>query len=67
MGVETGSMITAQEVLETLEMIDELHLDIRTVTLSVQLYDCGAESMEKTVSRTVEKLLRTAENLVPTG
>jgi uncharacterized protein len=58
-------MITAQEVLETLEMIEELHLDIRTVTLSIQLYDCGSESMEKTVSRTVEKLLRTAEHLVP--
>lgn len=58
-------MITAQEVLETLEMIEELHLDIRTVTLSVQLYDCASESMERTVARTVEKLLRTAENLVP--
>lgn len=58
-------MITAREVLETLEMIEELHLDIRTVTLSVQLYDCGSESVEKTVARTVEKLLRTAEHLVP--
>lgn len=58
-------MITAQEVLETLEMIEELHLDIRTVTLSVQLYDCGSESMERTIARTVEKLLRSAENLVP--
>ena len=58
-------MITAEEVLETLEMIEELHLDIRTVTLSVQLYDCGSESVEKTVSRTVEKLLRAAEHLVP--
>lgn len=59
-------MITAQEVLETLEMIEELHLDIRTVTLSVQLHDCASESVEKTVSRTVEKLLRSAEHLVPT-
>lgn len=58
-------MITAEEVLETLEMIEELHLDIRTVTLSVQLYDCASESVEKTVSRTVEKLLRYAEHLVP--
>lgn len=58
-------MITAQEVLETLEMIEELHLDIRTVTLSVQLYDCASESLERTVARTVEKLLRTAEHLVP--
>ena len=38
-------MITAREVLETLEMIEELHLDIRTVTLSIQLYDCGSESV----------------------
>ena len=58
-------MVTAQEVLETLEMIEELHLDIRTVTLSVQLHDCAAETVERTVSRTVEKLLKTAENLVP--
>jgi uncharacterized protein (UPF0210 family) len=58
-------MVTAQEVLETLEMIEELHLDIRTVTLAVQLHDCAAETVEATVRRTVEKLLRTAQNLVP--
>ena len=63
--VETPPMLTAREVLETLEMIDELHLDIRTVTLSVQLHDCASESMETTVRRTVEKLLRHSENLVP--
>lgn len=59
-------MVTAQEVLETLEMIDDLHLDIRTVTLAVQLHDCAAESVESTVRRTVDKLLRSAEKLVPT-
>lgn len=58
-------MLTAQEVLETLEMIEELHLDIRTVTLAVQLHDCAAETVEATVRRTVEKLLRSAEHLVP--
>jgi uncharacterized protein (UPF0210 family) len=58
-------MVTAQEVLETLEMIEDLHLDIRTVTLAVQLHDCAAETVESTVRRTVEKLLRTAQNLVP--
>lgn len=65
-GVEPAPMLSAHEVLETLEMVEELSLDIRTVTLSIQLYDCASESMEKTVSRTVEKLLRTAEHLVPT-
>ncbi len=59
-------MVTAQEVLETLEMIEELHLDIRTTTLAVQLHDCAAETVERTVSRTVEKLLRSAQHLVPT-
>lgn len=58
-------MVTAREVLETLEMIEELHLDIRTVTLSIQLHDCAAETVASTVARTVEKLLRTAEHLVP--
>lgn len=58
-------MITAQEVLETLEMIEELHLDIRTVTLSIQLHDCAAETVKSTVSRTVEKVLRAAQHLVP--
>lgn len=59
-------MVTASEVLETLEMIEELHLDIRTVTLSVQLHDCAAETVEATVRRTVEKLLRSAQHLVST-
>ncbi len=60
-------MVTAAEVLETLEMIEDLHLDIRTVTLAVQLHDCAAETVERTVARTVEKLLRSAEHLVPTA
>lgn len=59
-------MLTAQEVLETLEMVEDLHLDIRTVTLAIQLHDCAAETVESTVRRTVEKLLRTASDLVPT-
>lgn len=65
MSGNAGLMITAHEVLETLEMVDELHLDIRTVTLSVQLHDCASDCLKKTLSRTVEKLLRAAENLVP--
>ncbi|MCL2588983.1 MAG: DUF711 family protein, partial [Oscillospiraceae bacterium] len=34
-------MIHPQEILQTIEMIDQQHLDIRTITMGINLLDCA--------------------------
>ncbi len=56
----------ASEVREVLRMIESESLDVRAVTLGVSLRDAAAETMERTCARIHDKLMRTAERLVPT-
>ncbi len=58
--------LDADEVFDTLQMIEEQHLDIRTITLGVNLHDCAATDLKQTCERVVRKLLTKAQNLVPT-
>ena len=34
-------MLNQKNILETIEMIDKQHLDIRTITMVISLRDCG--------------------------
>jgi uncharacterized protein (UPF0210 family) len=34
-------MISTGEILQTIEMIDQQHLDIRTITMGISLRDCA--------------------------
>ncbi|MDD2533787.1 MAG: PFL family protein, partial [Eubacteriales bacterium] len=55
------------EVLETLSMFREQHLDVRTITMGISLFDCATASAEITSQRIYDKICRKAENLVKTG
>ncbi|HXE71816.1 MAG TPA: PFL family protein, partial [Candidatus Nitrosotenuis sp.] len=57
--------LSADEVLDTLRMIEAEHLDVRTVTLGISLQDCAGGSMRATCERVVRKILTLASNLVP--
>ncbi len=57
--------ISPEEISETLLMVQQQHLDIRTVTLGVSIADCGADSAAEMASRVYDKITRTAERLVP--
>ena len=37
-------MINSSEVLQTIEMFDRQHLDIRTITMGISLLDCADPS-----------------------
>ena len=39
-------MITDFEILETTRMFSEQHLDIRTITMGINLMDCSASTVE---------------------
>ena len=57
--------ISPEEIAETLLMVHQQHLDIRTVTLGVSIGDCGADSADEMGRRLYEKVTRAAERLVP--
>ena len=60
-------MLNQKNILETIQMIDKQHLDIRTVTMGISLLDC-CDSDPKTACRKIyDKITRCAKNLVKTG
>lgn len=60
-------MINRNEILQTIEMIDQQHLDIRTVTMGISLLDCAHESAGVSCTRIYDKICRLAGNLVRTA
>ncbi len=58
-------MFNKNEILDTIHMIDQQHLDIRTVTMGVSLLDCAHPDAATACARIYDKLCRKAERLVP--
>ncbi|NCA68366.1 MAG: DUF711 family protein, partial [Clostridia bacterium] len=59
-------MLNINNIIETIQMIDRQHLDIRTVTMGISLRDCADSDAEKSCIRIYDKITRKAENLVKT-
>ena len=60
-------LINSSEILQTIEMIDQQHLDVRTVTMGISLLDCADSSMDQCCRKVYEKICRKADKLVETG
>ena len=60
-------LINSSEILQTIEMIDQQHLDVRTVTMGINLLDCADRDISVCCGRIYEKICRKAEKLVGTG
>ena len=60
-------MINQNEILQTIQMIDQQHLDIRTITMGVSLLDCCDPDPKAACRKIYDKICRRAEKLVPTG
>ena len=59
--------ITPQEVAETLSMVSEQNLDIRTITMGISLNGCADEDMARMCAKVYDHVTRTAEDLVKTA
>ena len=59
--------ITPEEVSETLAMIAQQNLDIRTITLGLSIRDCSDTDINRIAEKIYERLVRAAEQLVPTA
>ncbi len=57
-------MINFNEVNETIQMLDNQHLDVRTVTMGISLYDCADSDAQKACTRIYDKISKKAEHLV---
>ena len=60
-------LINSSEILQTIEMIDQQHLDVRTVTMGISLLDCADSAMDECCRKVYDKICRKAEKLVETG
>jgi uncharacterized protein (UPF0210 family) len=60
-------MLRTGEILETIEMIERLNLDIRTITLGLSLTDCAHPDPDAAARRIYDKICRHARNLVSVG
>ncbi len=58
-------MFTENEIIETIDMLDNRHLDVRTVTAALSLLDCIDSSGKRCAERVYDKITRVCEKLVP--
>lgn len=60
-------LLNTDEIRQTNHMIDQEHLDVRTITMGINLQDCSDEDIAKCGEKIYEKICRKGENLVKTG
>ena len=60
-------MINIFEVLETNKMIERENLDVRTITMGINLLDCADGNLDKLCDNIHDKITRLAKDLVRTG
>ena len=57
-------MLNIHDILETIRMIKEEHLDIRTVTMGISLFDCISDDPARLEQKIYDKITTSAKNLV---
>ena len=57
-------MLNTADILETINMIREEKLDIRTVTMGISLFDCISDDKDRLLARVYDKITRSAKDLV---
>ena len=60
-------MINIYEVLETNQMIEQENLDVRTITMGINLLDCADADVDALCGKVYDKITRLAKDLVKTG
>ncbi len=60
-------MINSYDILETIKMIEEENLDIRTITMGISLRDLASDDIDVLSQKIYDKITKRAEHLVKTG
>ncbi|MBO5007006.1 MAG: DUF711 family protein, partial [Clostridia bacterium] len=61
------SILTTNDIRETINMIQHENLDVRTITMGISLYDCVSDDVDRLCDNIYDKITRKAEKLVATG
>ena len=57
-------MLNTSDILETIHMISEENLDVRTVTMGISLLDCVSDDQTRLETKIYDKITKKAEKLV---
>ena len=60
-------MLNQKDILSTIHMIDQQHLDVRTITMGISLLDCCDPDPAAACRKIYDKITTSAEHLVQTG
>ena len=60
-------MLNTKDILETIRMIDDENLDIRTITMGLSLLDCADADIDRAAEKIYDKITHRAERLVAVG
>ena len=60
-------MLNIRDIMETVNMIQQENLDIRTITMGISLLDCADSDAKVACDKIYDKITRLAGNLVKTG
>ena len=56
-------MLNQHEIMQTIQMIDQQHLDVRTITMGISLLDCADPDPKAACQKIYDKITRRAEHL----
>ncbi len=57
-------MLNRKEILETIDMVEKEHFDVRTITMGINLLSCVRDTAEETSKLVYDRICRKAENIV---
>ena len=60
-------MLNMKDIMETITMIQDEHLDIRTITMGISLLDCCDSDIDRSCEKIYNKIYRLTKDLVKTG
>ena len=60
-------MLNQHEIMQTIQMIDQQHLDVRTITMGISLLSCAHSDVKTSCDKVYDKITKYAESLVATG
>ena len=60
-------MYSSNEIIETINMVSHQHLDVRTITLGISLFDCITDDTKRTCDKVYDKIMYKAKDLVKIG
>lgn len=60
-------MLNMSDIIETISMIQNENLDIRTITMGISLLDCADSDIDRSCAKVYDKICARAENLVSVG